>query len=405
MAKSHIITGIDIGTDTIKALVAQKNQGEPDVIELLDIVSGPSSGVRKGVVINPELVSESLQSLIAQIAEPLKKELRDIYVNIGGNHLFVASSHGLISVSRADQRISQEDIDRVIQSAEAVVNKPLNNEILETFPKEFIIDGQTRVKEPLDMRGLRLEVEILTLCVFSPYLKNLTQAVLDSGLQINDIIFSSLAAAEAVLSPQQKELGVALIDIGAGTTSLVVFEEGDLIHTAVFPLGSANITNDIAICLRTEIDIAERIKREFGSCMVPKNNKKEKIKIFQLKEPLIFSKKMLAEIIEARVEEILDLVNKELKKISRQGLLPAGVVLTGGGAKLPKIVELAKRELKLPAKIGIPKGIVGIEQDPALATVCGLVLRGAESKDGGYFSDIGRGIIAKIKKIFKVFIP
>jgi len=403
MPRSHIITGIDIGTDSIKALVAQKNQGDSG-LEILDTVQAPSLGMRKGVVVNPEIVSENLQNLAAQMKESLRKGIDGIYVNVGGNHLFVTSSQGLVSVSRADQKISQEDINRVIQAAE-VLNLPLNNEILDTFPKEFIIDGQKGIKEPLGMRGLRLEVEILALCVFSPYLKNLTQAVLDSNFQINDVVFSPLAAAQAVLSPQQKELGVALIDIGAGTTSLAVFEEGDLIHTAVFPLGSINITNDIAIGLRTEIDIAEKIKKEFGTCLLQKNKKKDKIKILQLKEPLMFSKKMLTEIIEARIVEILDLVNKDLKKISRQGLLPAGVVLTGGGAKLPKIVELTKKELKLPARIGVPKGISGIEQDPALATVSGLALRGAESDDDGHFSDIGKGVVAKIKKILKTFIP
>ncbi|MCK4781585.1 cell division protein FtsA [Candidatus Parcubacteria bacterium] len=407
MPQSHIITAVDIGTDSIKTLVVKKNNGDSD-LEVLDIIFTSSLGMRKGVVVNPDKVSKNLQNSIAEIREPLRQSFNGIYTNIGGNHLFVTSSHGLVSVSRADQKISREDINRVIQAAE-VVNLPLNNEILETFPKEFIIDGQKGIKEPLGMRGLRLEVEILALCVFSPYLKNLTQAILDSNLQINDVIFSPLAAAQAVLTPQQKEVGVALIDIGAGATSLAVFEEGNLIHTAVFPLGSINITNDIAIGLRTEIDIAERIKKEFGSCLLQKNNKKEKIKIPQLKEPLVFSKKMLAEIIEARIEEILDLVNKDLKKISRQGLLPAGIVLTGGGAKLPKIVELTKKELKLPVRIGIPKGISGIEEDPTLATVCGLALRGAESDDDGHFSDIGKGavkeVIGRIKKILKTFIP
>ena len=407
MSKSNIITGIDIGSNSIKILTAQRSSKESG-LEVLDIAEMPSLGIRKGIVMDIQEVAKNIRSLVVKVEKSEDRKINNVYVNIGGNHLSIISSHGLVSVSRADQKISREDIDRVMQAAQ-VVNLPSNNEILEIFPKEFIIDGQKELKDPLDMKGLRLEVEILALCVFSPYLKNLTQAILEAGLQVGDVVFSPLASAQAVLTPQQKEIGVVLIDIGAGTTSLAVFEEGDLIHTAVFPLGSVNITNDIAIGLRTEIDIAERIKKEFGTCISSNSNKKEQIKISQLKDPLVFSKKMLVEIIEARIGEILDLVNKDLKKISRQGLLPAGVVLTGGGVKLSKIVELTKKELKLPVRIGIPKGVTGIEKDTSLATVCGLVLRGAEPDDNGHFPDIGTGAIKRfitwIKKTLKTFVP
>ena len=265
--------------------------------------------------------------------------------------------------------------------------------------------------------GVRLEAKVILLCYFQSYFINLTQAVLNAKLQIDDIIPSSLAAAQAVLTPQQKEIGVALIDIGSATTSLAVFEEGDLIHFAVFPLGSANITNDIAIGLKTEVAVAEDIKKQHGTCIIAKNDKekkdqaKKKLEVFDKSYPLSFTKKNLVDIIEPRVSEILDLMQKELKKIGRNELLPGGIVLTGGGAKIPKIKELAKERLKLTCEIGVPRGINGLEPDPALATVAGLVLGSADfsnsQKDGilGLPLEFMKGWGSKMRKMFRVFIP
>lgn len=405
MAKSYIITGLDIGTNNLKVLVVKKN---PDNLELevLAQILEPSSGIRKGVVVNPDEVSKKISPLLSLAEKKSDKRIDSVFVNIGGSHIFVNSSRGTIAVSRADQKISQEDINRVLQAAQ-VFSLPLNKEIIDIFPKEFIVDGERGIKEPLGVKGVRLETEILAICGFSPYLKNLEEAVLDTGVQINDLILNPLASAKAVLLPQQKELGVAVLDIGAGTTNLAVFEEGDLIHAAIFPIGSVNITNDIAIGLRTDIDLAERIKLEFGSCRFSgKADKiKKKIKIETKGEPLVFSKKMLMDIIEARVSEIFSEVQKELKKISRAGLLPAGIVLTGGGARMPKIIELAKKELKLPCRIGIPKGFIGLDKDSRLSTVCGLVLSGVDFKEEQEPPSFLKGIFAKLKRISKVFIP
>ncbi|MBU3934818.1 cell division protein FtsA [Patescibacteria group bacterium] len=409
MAKTQIITGLDIGTSTIKVLVAQKKGKELEVLAQSQI---PSFGVRKGAVVNIEEVEKNIQALLSEVEKLSNKRVNSVLINIGGSHLYVTPSDGIISVSRADQKISQEDIERVLQAARAV-NIPSNEEILDVFPKEFIINDQKGIKEPLGLTGIRLEVRALLLCVFSPYFINLTQAVLNNKLQIDGIIPSPLAAAFAVLTPQQKEIGSALIDIGSATTSLAVFEEGELIHLAVFPIGSANITNDIAIGLRTEIGIAENIKKEHGSCILGRNKKekisqaRKKIEIFDKASPLVFSKKLLIDIIEPRVSEIFDLINKELKKIGRQELLPGGIVLTGGGANLPRIKELARQELKLPCKIGIPNGVIGLEEDPSLATVCGLVLEGSDFREDSPLvrNGIWSKIWARIKKIFKNFIP
>ena len=417
MARNKIITGLDIGTSSIKALVVEKRGNEWNV---LSYSSMPSFGLRRGSVSNIEETSRNIQVLLSGVEKECGRRINSAYVNMGGSHLYVTPSDGLISVSRADHIISQEDVERVLQATRAI-NIPMNEEILDVFPKEFIIDDQKGVKHPLGLSGVRLQAKVLLLCYFQQNFVNLTQAVLGAKLQIDDIIPSPLAAAEAVLTKEQKEAGVALIDIGSATTSLVVFEEGDLVHLAVFPLGSGNITNDLAIGLKTEIAIAEDIKKQHGSCIVLDKNEKDK-KSFSGKNKIIigqkvneashqmpsFSKKNLVDIIEPRVSEILDLMQKELKKIGRHELLPAGIVLTGGGSKLNKIRDLAKESLNLPCKIGVPKNIVGLEEDPSLATVVGLVMSSPDFyEEGGspISFDFMKGWSSKFRRMFRVFIP
>ncbi len=401
---SNIITGVDIGTGTINLLVARKNH-ENSEFEILAKVSKQSSGVRKGVISNPDEVSEIIAACIEEAEGQTNHKIDAVYSNIGGSHIFSNISRGLVSVSRADQKISAEDIERVIQAAKAF---PLskNKEILETFPKEFIIDGEKGIKNPLEMNGIRFEVEALIIGGFSPYIKNATQSIIDAGVELNDLILSQIASAKAVLNTREKELGVALLDIGAGTASLVVFEEGNLIHTAVFPVGSNDITNDIAIGLRTDIDTAEKIKLEFGSCLAGKNDKrKEKIKSLESGEEIVFSKAFLRKIIDARVSEIFDLVETELKKISKNQLLPAGIVLTGGGSKIPKIVDLVKKKMKLACRIGEPLNFSPPIDDPSLTTVCGLVVAGNEIEEVDDSDNFGSKIASKFKRLFKNIIP
>jgi len=431
MGKTNLICGLDIGTQNIKILVAKR---EPEGLAVFNYQEFPSSGIRRGVVIHPEETSRILREIFLKIKEEGQK-IDSLYLNIGGAHLFSTPSRGAIAVSRADQKISEEDINRVLETAKTI-NLSSNKEIFDVIPQEFIIDGEKGIKEPLGLKGVRLEAEVLVLAGFSPYLKNLTQTILDSGLQILDIVPSPIAAGRACLSEKQKELGVAILDIGAGTCDLAVFEKGDLIHLAVLPIGSANITNDIAIGLKTDIEIAERIKIEFGNCFLKGGQKvaerslishprsaraREKIKLVKgdksssspfaatrkgEEETLIFSQKQLTNIITARVSEILREINKELKKISKEKLLPAGIVLTGGGAKLPGIIELAKKEFHLPTRLGKPKGIEGLDEDLRLATVIGLVLLGRdlEEETGKSFFPTA-GIGSKLKRIFKIFIP
>ncbi|RLC39404.1 MAG: cell division protein FtsA, partial [Candidatus Nealsonbacteria bacterium] len=263
MPKSITLTALDIGTSSIKGVCARKNlvSGE---IEILAKSQMPCFGVRNGEVIKPQDVSKTISEVKEDLIQKSGIKIKEVLVNISGPHLFSVSSQGVVSVSRADQKISREDIQRVLKQAEAV-NLPSNKEVLEVFPKEFIIDGEGGIKDPLGLEGMRLEAKVLLCCLFSPILENLEKAVVEGGFQILEVIPSPLASSRACLTPQQKELGVLLVDIGAGTCSISVFEKGDLIDFAVFPAGSANITNDIAICLRTEISTAERIKKEFAT--------------------------------------------------------------------------------------------------------------------------------------------
>ena len=436
MSKPSIITALDIGSGSIKILTVFKKPGEPN-FKVLSQSQEFSLGIRKGVVIDVRKVSGIISFLVKKIEQDCGQKIDSVYASIGGGHMSCTSSRGLVSVSRADQKISEEDVERVLQAARVISLSP-NKEIIEVFPKEFIVDGEGGIREPVGMQGVRLEAETLVLCGFSPYLKNSTQTVLNAGLQLNDLVPNSLASSRAILTPKEKELGVCLLDIGAGTTSLAVFEEGNLIHTAVFPVGSANISNDIAICLRTDIDTAERIKLEFGSCKtssfrekktyksrIRKSSVKEekRIKIdpsplakgdkVEGEEQLVFSKKMLTEIIEARLSEIFEMSNKELKEISRQKMLPAGIVLTGGGAKLSGIRNLAKKEFKLTCRIGSPFALTGgaggkfrpsFQEDPSLSTLYGLILEGADLEDERR-NPSTKGIWTKLKRVLRTFKP
>jgi len=397
MPKQYIINALDIGSGSIKLLSVSRKSGETD-FEILSQNQEFSLGIRKGVVVDVLKTAATIASLVKKNEQDCGQKIESVYANIGGGHISCISSRGLISVSRADRKISEEDIKRVLQAARVISLPSKNGEVIEVFPKEFIVDGEGGLKQVLGLEGVRLEVETLILCGFSPYLKNSSQTILDSGLQVSELIPDPLASARAVLTPREKELGVCVLDIGAGTIGMAVFEEGNLIHAAVFPFGSGHITGDIAICLKTDIDTAEKIKLEFGTVHYIKKKAEKKIKI-DGEEPIVFSRKELADIIEARVLEVFDLVNKELKKISRQGRLPAGIVLTGGGARLPGIKEIAKKELKLPCRIGIAQEFPNFQADPSLSTLYGLILEGLDLEEEG---SKPRNIL---RKILRIFIP
>jgi len=386
MAAPYLISALDIGGEKIKLSLAEF-EGPEKALKFIDYFQEPSFGIRRGVVVDIEEVAKKILSLKEKAEKSLKIEIEEVFINIDGSHLFMVPSRGTVAVSRADHYISEEDVERAIEAAE-VISLPFNKEIIKTIPQKFIVDTEKNIKNPLGMKGTRLEVEILAIGCFSPYYNNLKEAIGRADLDIVEISPSVLASAESVLSQRQKEFGVALLDIGSWTTGLAVFEEGSLIHLAIFPFGSGNITNDIAIGFQTELEVAEFIKLKYGTLNLSSKKGQDKIEVLPKeilkeagfeadeKKKIVFSKKTLNHIIEARISEMFDEIQKELKKIGRLKMLPAGIVLTGGGSKIPDLDSFAAKNFKLPAKLGYPKGFENCPRDLALATSCGLLLIG-----------------------------
>ncbi len=414
MAKGNITTGLDIGTSNTRVVVASYKEGE-EKPKIIGVGEAPSSGMRKGVVVDIDEVTESIKKAVEQASLSSGFPIDHIYLSIGGNHISVRENKGLVAVSRADQEVSEEDISRVIDSASAI-SLPPNREIIHVIPKTFKLDNEEDIQDPLGMTGARLEVDTIIIDGLAPHIKNLTKCVSGLGIKIDGLALNVLAASQSVLSKRQKELGVLVLDLGGGTASMVVYEEGKLLHAHILPVGSSHITNDIAIGLRTTIDLAERVKLQYGVALPSEIKKKETINLSELdeNEEGEIDRREVAKIIEARVCEIFDLVNRELKKIGKQKLLPAGVILVGGGSLLPNIVDLAKQELGLPAEIGIPSEVEGIMEgidDPAFATATGLVLWGLKMRKGinqkSILSEISSAstTINKIKGWFRAFLP
>jgi cell division protein FtsA len=413
MAHETFLTGIDLGSTTIRVVVGQPT--ETGSVNLLGVADIPSEGVSKGSVTSIEdavtAISAALERAERMTGQPIERAI----VGMNGTHILAQESHGVVAVSRADNEIHEDDVERVIEAAQAVATPP-NFEILHIIPRTFTVDEQRGIKDPVGMTGFRLEVDAQIIQGLSSQIKNLTKCVFRTSIDIDDLVLGVLAASEAVLTKRQKDLGVALVDIGSSTTSMMVFEEGDVLHTKVLPIGAGHITNDIAIGLRTSIDIAERLKVEYGTALPGEVGKKEDVALDEVggSSDEAVSRRQIAEIIEARLEEILTMVDKELQSIDRSGMLPAGVVLVGGGAKLPGLVEVAKRQFRLPASVGYPLDIVtAIDKlnDPAFATAIGLAYWGAlaAKRSSGEsllsrFSSVGQ-VTGKIQKWFKSLIP
>lgn len=381
MSKKDIITALDIGSGTIKTIIAQEI-GDEEKPRIIGVGNVPSEGVRRGVIVDLEETAISIQESLEKAERSAGIKIDRAIIGVGGNHISCQYSKGVIAVGRADGEVTQEDVDRVIDAAQAI-SIPANKEILHIIPKSYSLDEQKNVKDPVGMNGVRLEVDALIIEGSTPYIKNLEKCLDQCNVGISDVVLSPLAASKATLSKRQRELGVVLADIGAGTTSIAVFEENELLHTAIIPLGGSHITNDVAIGLRTSVDVAEKVKKEFGHALPRDIGKKEDIDLSQIdsNEEGMVSRYHVAEIVEARLEELFGFINKELKSIGREKLLPAGVVLTGGTAKLPGIVDLAKDSLGLPAQVGFPiplGGIVDKIDDPSFVTSAGLILWGFE---------------------------
>jgi len=406
LTKEDIIVGLDVGTSKVATVIAVRNENDVDIV---GIGVAPSSGLRKGMVVDLEETISSISESVEKAQRMAGVDVDSVYCSVGGAHIESQNSKGVIAVSRADGEISEEDVERVIDAAHAI-SMPTNREVIHTIPRIYTVDGQENIKDPLGMTGVRLEVDAHVISASSPCIKNLTKCVYQAGLNINDLVFSGLATSSLLLSKQQKEIGVVLADIGCSTTTISVYEEGDILHSTILPIGSMHITNDIAIGLKTSVDTAEIIKLRYGTGSVQDLKRDESIDLSKIdkNETQRVEKSYLAEIIEARLKEIFSMIEGELKKIKRNENLPAGIVLTGGGSLMIDIDKAAKKYLKLPSTLGKIQekvsGMVDKADDPLVSCASGLVAWGAYDMAHQYSPstklpsfEIGK----KIKSFFK----
>lgn len=413
MPREQIVTGVDIGSTKVITCVGTPKEG---MIDIIGISNRPNSGVRKGVITD---IEETVSAITASLEEAERMSglpINSAYISIGGTHISCTHSKGIIAISRSDGEISEVDVERVIEAARTVAMPP-NQEILHIVPQYFTIDEQEeQVKDPIGMSGVRLEVTTQVISGSVSAIRNLTKCVAQSGLNIDELVFAPLATSEILLSKKQKEVGVMLLDIGATSTQMVIFEDGNLIHSKVLPVGSNYITNDIAIGLRTTIEAAEKIKIKHATANIKNAKEEDQIKLssFDPTSDNKISKKYIAEIVEARLTEIFSMVKDELKQVKRDGLLPAGVVFTGGGSKLNGLLDFSKEYLRLPAQIGNPiievSGMVDKLDDPVYTASVGLMLRGikegsSDQKENSKISHSMDDFVDKAKDIFKHFIP
>lgn len=372
---SKIVTGLDIGSYEVRAVVTQLSETEaPQIIGVGRVLS---RGVKKGVIVDIHEASSVIKEALFQAEEISGTKTDYVVCSVNGVNLQSASTKGVIAVSRADREISETDIDRALKAAQNASLAP-NREILEIISRDFTIDNEEGIKNPIGMSGIRLEVNTVIVSAYSAFLRNLAKAVELAGWKVAEFVASPLASSQAVVSQRQKDLGVLVCDLGSDTTGVSIFEDGELLHLEVLPLGSGLITSDIAIGLRIDIDSAETIKIKYGSALPSHIRKTETIELASLGfgEDLRIRRQEVAEIIEARAKEIFSLIARMISSMGKKNFLPAGVILVGGGSKLEGISALAKEELQLPVRMGYPedfRGLVDQITDPVFAKVCGLV--------------------------------
>jgi cell division protein FtsA len=367
--------GLDIGTSKVRCVVGMVDSDDPLQLSVIGHGEAPNIGMRKGVIIHVEDVVDAVLRAIEEAERISGINIHRATVNINGSHITGVNSQGVVAISAANREITPEDCIRVEEAA-TIIQLPVNREIIQAFAKNYRLDGQGNIKDPVGMHGIRLEVDSHIITAASPSLKNLSSVLEKANIGADHYTVSSLAAAEAVLNRQQKESGTLVLDIGAGTTNLVVLEDGEVQHVAVIPMGGINITNDLAIGLKTDLDIAEAVKVEQAN-LEEKQNKNARLRVSPNGHEHTFSAADVQMIVEARLEELFEYVDKELARVHRSRKLPGGVVLVGGTAKLAGIDNLAKDRLELPARVGSLqklKGLVDTVQDPAYATAVGLMV-------------------------------
>jgi cell division protein FtsA len=401
--KTPLVVGLDIGTTKICTVVGELEDGQVNIIGL---GTHPSKGLRKGVVINIESTVQSIKKAVEEAELMADCHITSVYAGIAGGHIKGINSHGVIAIK--NREIGQNDVKRVIDAASAVAI-PMDREVIHIIPQEFIVDDQDGIKDPVGMSGVRLEgrVHIVTGAITSA--QNIIKCANRAGLDVDDIVLEQLGSSEAVLTPEEKDLGVAIIDIGGGTTDLVIFSNGSIKHTAVFSLAGNHITSDISMGLRTPIEEAEKIKIRYGCALTSMIGKDETIEVPSVggRKPRILSRQTLGEIIEPRVEEILSLVHNEVMRTGYGNLIASGIVLTGGSSIMEGVPELAEQIFNVPVRRGTPIGIGGLVDlvnSPLYATGVGLVLYGSRNKSQSRFK-VGEGnIFSKVTHRMKEWI-
>lgn len=401
MARSRVAIGIDFGTEATKVVALEVVRGE-ETPRVIGVGASPTQGMRKGVIVEPELSALSLKEALGGLFKATEIQSGSYYVGIGGQGLGYQRARGSIRVSRADSVVSHEDVRRAMQTAENNLLRIQNREILQSFPISFRIDDDTTTRDPVGLTGIKLDAEGLFMTAFAHNSKAIVKALSEAHVDAEDFWASPYAAAHSLLSKRDKEVGVMVLDIGASTTSLIIFEDGVPYSLEVIPWGSTHITNDIVRGFTIDLDEAEKLKVQYGAV--------GDAATFSKKDDLVYgnySKKRLAEIVEARLDDIFEYVEKHLKKVDRTGLLPGGIVLTGGGANLPGIDSFAKQYLKLPVRIGVVGGVGGYTDkvhNPIWTTAAGLAMLGSDRHQGGSLSLRGGGGGA-VARFFRAFLP
>lgn len=406
--KENIIVGLDVGTTKICAVVGEVVEGNK--IDIIGIGTSPSKGLRKGVVTNIESTVESIKKAVEEAELMAGVEINSVYAGIAGGHIKSFNSRGVIAIK--NKEVTHADINRVIDAARAVAI-PLDREVLHVIPQEFIIDEQDGIKEPLGMSGVRLEAEVHIVTGAVTSAQNIIKSVNRAGLHVIDIILQPLASSEAVLTSDEKELGVAVVDIGGGTTDIATFVNGSLWHTAVLGIGGNHLTNDVAVGLRTPASEAEKIKVKYGCALTSIVKEDETIEVPSVggRPPRVVSRQVLSEIIEPRAEEIFSLVQRELKKTGYEDLVASGAVITGGAAIMEGMTEVAERIMDMPVRRGMPSnigGLVDMVSNPMFATGVGLILyavKDHEKKEVKKFADKAsfNNVFSKMKGWVKEF--
>jgi len=402
-----LVVGLDIGTTKVCAIVVEVDQD--GAVDIVGIGHSPSRGLRKGVVVNIDATVDSVRRAVEDAELMAGVEIRSAFVGIAGGHIKGLNSRGVIAISGKNREVTAQDVDRVIDAAKAVA-LPVDREVIHILPQEFIIDDQTGIKEPVGMTGTRLEAEVHIVTGAVASAQNIIKCANKAGLEVQDIVLQQLASSEACLTPEEKELGCVLVDIGGGTTDIAVFVEGSIYHTAVLAVGGDMLTNDIAIGLRTPRPEAESIKRKFGCALASMMKPDEKIEVPSVggRRPRVLARQTLCEIIQPRLEELIAMVDREIRRAGYAGRVNGGVVVTGGSSIMDGVPELAEQILDMPVRRGLPRGVGGLTDvisNPMYATGVGLGIYGAAHRSRRKFRkvtdrNIFDKVIARMKEWF-----